>query len=100
MSEVIVYGFSDDLIEVEGEINQEFYLGTDEGGYLAFSDGTLLRVDYDGDWNISLKASGKSSYHNEPPADNGSDYSDIVTLTGDFKWVLFGGVGSLGRREE
>ncbi len=56
MSEVIVYGASDDLIEVEGAIREEFTANRDgEANLLAFSDGTLLEVTYTdaGIWRIA-----------------------------------------------
>jgi len=38
-----VYGASDDLIEIKGDIREEFSRYDSEGDYLAFSDGTVLK---------------------------------------------------------
>ena len=54
-----VYGASDDLIEVEGDIREEFTALFDchdnVGGILAFSEGTIVRIvyDIDGIWRIT-----------------------------------------------
>jgi hypothetical protein len=96
MSQVVVYGASDDLIEVEGAISEEFYApqaGEDTGGYLAFSDGTLLSISYTGDglWKISTFSAGEgTSFAIESATDIDDNYSDRVTLKGDFKWVVMG----------
>ncbi len=54
-----VSGASDDLIQIKGDITEEFnhYAGdNDEGVYLAFSDGTVLKAfrDSDGLWRLSV----------------------------------------------
>lgn len=98
MSEVMIYGASDDLIEVEGALVAEFNaFDEDEGVYLAFSDGTMLRVVYDdgGVWRITPHVSGRASYFKvEAPGDDENNYSDRVTLTlaphvtdEEFRWV-------------
>lgn len=100
-----VYGASDDLIEVEGEIREEFsYSGDDErGDVLGFSDGTLLSIEYGraGIWRINLLASGALAYNkDEGYSDEGQRedgkpaYSDVVTLSGEpevvVRWVVHG----------
>jgi hypothetical protein len=90
---VKVYGASDDLIEVEGDIDEEFNPKNDEDpSYLAFADGTVLRVTYDGMWHIQRIAVGSATYLKHEATNEDDDYSDIVTLTGDgpLKWVVFG----------
>lgn len=89
-----VYGASDDLIEIEGDIREEFsfYSRDKESRLLAFSDGTLLRIIYDDDgiWRISLIARGRSDFSKQ----EGSvpeDTNDIVTLAGEtISWVVLG----------
>jgi len=62
-----IYGGSDDLIEIKGDINEEIgNYGTDErnsGNLLAFSDGTILDVKYGkpqgGIWAITLLSRGE-----------------------------------------
>jgi hypothetical protein len=99
MATVTIYGASDDLIEVEGDLREEFY-ALDEGGMsLAFGDGTILDVRYDdhGIWRITRGFVGSASFEKqEALGDDGNRedgkpaYSDVVTLTGELLWV-FGG---------
>lgn len=96
---VTIYGASDDLIEVGGALYEEFSALNDHreetGGILAFSDGTVLDVIYDhnGVWRITRLATGTATFEKiEAPPEEGEDgnYSDRVTLTGDFAWCVFG----------
>jgi hypothetical protein len=63
---ITVYGASDDLIEVEGDINATFRYagGTDSGNgdLLAFSDGTVLSMhpDLEYAWVIDVLVRGTS----------------------------------------
>mgnify|MGYP006303607767 CR=1 FL=1 len=55
MSEFILYGASDDLIEIDGDVRAEFYSSwEDDKDYIAFSTGLLLSVEYNeqGIWRI------------------------------------------------
>lgn len=79
-----VYGASDDLVEVEGDITEEFpHYG--EPVLLAFSEGTILRVvfDRDGIWRITPVFKGKARMThiicNPDPLDD-DEYSDVVHL--------------------
>lgn len=95
-----VYGASDDLIEVDGDVEAEFYalkIGEDEddGGVLAFSDGTVLRIIYTraGVWRITPVAIGVSVVDIvQAPEDNEDNYSDVATLTHShtIQWVVCG----------
>lgn len=94
LATVTIYGASDDLVEIEGDINEEFY-ATDEGEMcLLFGDGTVLDIEYDrhGIWRITGKPGSATMTKEEATADEGDRpdgkpaYSDIVTLTGDLKW--------------
>lgn len=93
---VVVYGSSDDLVEIEGEIDQEFYLrpeGDDESMILAFSDGTVLHITYDeqGMWRINRLFPGTASYSKREGTDPDGDYSDRVELAGlPIYWVVAG----------
>lgn len=81
---VKVYGASDDLVEVEGDLREEF-----DGGdvTLIFGDGTHLKVEYceDGCWHISRVKKGTAKFKKvfSTPNSESSDYSDIVELEGD-----------------
>lgn len=95
---ITVYGSSDDLIEVEGDIREEFTYRmspiTDEGAgdLLAFSDGTILRIAYTaaGVWRITQVALGTSSLGIEQAPEGDEDnYSDRATLS-SARWVVQG----------
>jgi len=88
---VEVTGASDDLIEVDGAIREEFSAYNSEGDYLAFGDGTVLRVVYDQDgiWRVSRVVAGAADY-THTPGDVQTDTFDVAVLTGDIRWVLRG----------
>jgi len=88
---VTVYGASDDLIEVDGDIYEEFSHNSDEPALLAFSDGTVLRVtfDEDGIWRITPVISGTATFSHEFGQDD-REHSDKATLDGDVRWVMYG----------
>lgn len=92
MSELRIYGASDDLIEVEGDIRDEFpYSDAEAGDLLAFSDGTILRIAYttSGVWTISLVRRGRCEYDlRQAPEGVDDDYSDVALLRGDITWVV------------
>ena len=94
MSKVLVYGASDDLIEIEGDLSEEFNpSGNNEMCYLAFSDGTVLSVAYDrsGVWRINRVQAGTSAYEKREGTGPDEDYSDHVTLHGDdLRWATLG----------
>ena len=100
-----IYGASDDLIEVEGDISEEFnhYASgdKDEPTYLGFSDGTILRVLFDRDsiWRFTPLIVGKARLvHTVCTIDDPDDaYSDQVHLFDDglpadqkIRWAMLG----------
>jgi len=89
-----VRGASDDLIEVDGDISEEFdALGNAAtGGLLGFSNGTLLRVAYDEDgvWRITQLDHHGSVTIEHAPADDDENYSDVATLHAPADWVVYG----------
>lgn len=92
---VTVYGASDDLIEVEGAITEEFGAmdcSGEEPRYLAFSDGTVLRVTYSakGCWEIRQVAVGHAVFECVPHDNDATTYSDRATLTGVITSVVCG----------
>jgi hypothetical protein len=103
-----IYGASDDLVEVEGDISEEFsFYG--ESSYLAVSDGTVLRVDYDRDgiWRFTRVSRGKSRLvHTIQTIDDPErGYSDVIHLFDDglpeedkIRWVVFGSFLAVARR--
>ncbi len=90
-----IYGASDDLIELEGQIVEEFnvFLG-DEPVLLGMSDGTLLRVVRPhGVWRFTEIRRGPRTmlFIDQCPEDHETRYSDEVYLTGaQISWVLCG----------
>ncbi len=95
---ITIYGASDDLIEVEGDIEEEFTApkeATDEkhqGAFIAVSDGSLFRITYgargEGTWRITPVVKGSARYTKiEASSEDSREYSDRVTLEGDIRWV-------------
>lgn len=93
VAKIQITGYSDDLIEIEGTIEEELVALHDgaEGDLLTFSDGTVLRINYSkgGIWRITLVAQGSAVMtKDENPEDDDDRYSDVVTLEGDIKWIV------------
>ncbi len=88
------YGSSDDLVEVDGPdgLGEEFNPRGDGPGYLAFSEGTLLSIEYTdtGFWRINRLVAGSATYTKRDGTDESTDYSDHVELVGDIRWVTYG----------
>lgn len=95
---VTIYGASDDLIEIEGDIREEFTPPYDEEALLAFSDGTVLRMRYSaqGVWRIvPVMSNSEGPYRGElvieqAPENNEDNYSDRATILADIFWVVMG----------
>jgi hypothetical protein len=94
---ITVYGASDDMIEVEGDIREEWdYFGEDPdwaGDIVAFSDGTVLRVQFtdEGFWRITPHLKGSAFLRIDQATDEDEDYSDKARLEGDdVRWVVHG----------
>lgn len=89
-----IYGASDDLIEVEGAIREEFDpSGDDDGTLLVCSNGTVLRITYTdaGIWRIVPVTTGYgSTVIDLAPEDDDDNYSDVATVTFDLApvWVV------------
>lgn len=90
---IVVYGVSDDLIEIEGFVREEFYANYGEVTYLAFSDGTLIAIEYadSGEWKI-MQHSVPNRIDIDPSGhglDDYPDYSDVATIItdGPVEWV-------------
>lgn len=99
---VTVRGRSDDLIEIGGDLTEEFtYLNEDGGEVVAFPDGTVLRItfDYLGVWRITPLYRGHGTLTIDQA--HGDDArTDIATLTFDVPavWAMHGtSVASLRR---
>lgn len=89
---VTVYGASDDLIEIEGAIREEWSPGEPDA-ILGFSDGTTLRIHFDSDgmWRITPLTNGTAELSIVQTTTDGEGYSDVATLTGsELRWCLAG----------
>jgi hypothetical protein len=92
---VIVTGASDDLIEFEGDITDEFHAPVLDGHeVLAFSDGTMLgvRIDDEGIWRFHELRPGDAELEIVPAGRLGDEaYSDRVTLKHpNMRWCVLG----------
>ncbi len=92
---ITVTGHSDDIIAISGDLNEEFpYNGNDgKGDLLAFSDGTLLRIQFDrdgdGTWRITPLRSGAAGLAVDQHV--GEDGTDTATLDGSgIRWAVHG----------
>ena len=84
---VVVYGASDDLIEIDGAITEEFSMPDTEEALLAFSNGVLLRVEYRTVWRIIPVAGLDKVTITQATEDDESNYSDRAVIAGPVKWV-------------
>jgi len=88
-----VYGASDDLIEFNGDIHEEFnwLLSDNDVKYLAFSDGTVLRVCYDNDglWRLTQIYKG-TLLERIDQGNVDEDKNDIAYFKEGVKWCIGG----------
>lgn len=91
MPTVLVHGQSDDLIEVEGDLREEFS-AYDISKYLHFDNGTILKIGHDvvkdKGWHIEVVKLGDVELKYLDPIMHGDDhYSDQLKLIGDITRV-------------
>ncbi len=93
MVTIKIYGASDDLVEVEGQVP-----GCNEYGsyshplYIELSTGDVFKVEYTdaGVWEVRPEElTGKLTQRFEPHGDGGDPepYTDTVTVSGPIEWV-------------
>lgn len=92
MAEIKIHGASDDLIEIDGDIREEFNPPYDaEHSLVACSNGVLLRIAYtddgDGIWRITPLLGADQVSIWQCPLDDEESYSDIATISGPLVWV-------------
>ena len=88
---ITIYGASDDLIEVEGDVRDEFY--ADEMNLIATSNGVAIRIHYSqaGVWRIEFVGGDQSLVTiTQAPEDDDDNYSDTCIISGDVKWIVMG----------
>jgi hypothetical protein len=85
-----IRGASDDLIEIDGALSEEFSV-SGESVLLGVSDGTLLTVSFDvsGVWRINLLVEGSAEYSKVDGTEKSG--TDVVKLEApSLTWVLLG----------
>ena len=95
-----IYGASDDLIEIDGQINDEVEAYSSETKPIKFktSLGTKGTILYNGEWKITIteegsdfmrvvESVGDDDDHTEDNTKNIPSYSDVLILSGDLEWV-------------
>lgn len=89
---ITITGASDDLIEVDGDISEEFNPPDGEDSILGFSNGVLLRVRYDDDgiWRITPIRGGEVVTIVYGGATHDADTHDVATLISPADWVVCG----------
>jgi hypothetical protein len=99
-----IYGASDDLIEIDGQISDEVdaYSASDEPVKFKTSQGTKGSIMYDGEWKITIKEEGSDfvkviesvgddNNHTEENTKSIPSYSDALILSGDLEWIKVNG---------
>lgn len=82
-------GYSDDLLCVTGDINEEFDVYSPDAGLVLFSDATLATWRYDaaGMWRFDV-VHANSLYKLVAGTDVDSDYTDRLTIPGYINQVV------------
>ena len=99
-----IYGASDDLIEIDGQISDEVdaYSSSDEPIKFKTSNGTKGNITYDGEWKITIteegsdfvkviESVGDDNDHTEENTKDVPPYSDVLILDGELEWVKIKG---------
>ena len=96
MNKIVIYGVSDDLIEVDGNVQgcDEYYSGTQKGTVVCLPTEDRFTVNYGarGVWEVAHEhVSGKLQVEitKAPPEDDPDPYTDTATVTGDIQRVEF-----------
>jgi len=93
---VKIYGSSDDLVEVGGDVTEEFnipYNTHEETAIIATNVGVVVRITYteQGVWRIVPIAGQPEQYTIvQAPEDDDDNYSDRCEIHGDIAWVVYG----------
>lgn len=86
-----VYGASDDLIEITGDVRGEFYANFYDSTFIVVGD-TELAVEYDGEWHFEVIDEGENDKVDLYSLDDKSlaqspDYSESVVIKSNSKEV-------------
>jgi hypothetical protein len=87
----LVYGASDNLIEVEGELFSgeiNYPMKSDDHVTLVFSDGTILKLSFEDVWEIQMVHRGNLFNRiDKYSEDEDYIYSDKAYFNNDLKWT-------------
>jgi hypothetical protein len=100
-----IYGASDDLIIIDGQIDDEVdaYSSSNEPVKFKTSLGTKGIISYNGEWKITIKEEGDDfvrvvesigdeyDEHIEENTKSIPSYSDALILSGDLEWIKVNG---------
>jgi hypothetical protein len=99
----MVFGYSDDIISIDGSISDEKPHDSDKAAAITASDGTKARIKLNnkGIWNIIVDVKGSKYISLVPAVGEGekhtieglkdcSPYSDILLLDEGIEWVKIG----------
>ncbi len=95
----ILRGYSDDIISLKGNVNEEFGFVDYIDRVIMLDDGTVFSIDYNsnGIWRFHIKKVGSKYTYTKKEATGDDDdingdncYSDIITISGDLKYAVFG----------
>ena len=89
---ITIYGASDDLVEIDGDVYEEFPVGGDDTSYVGTSNGALIKITYTstGTWRITPVAGLELISIVQAPEDDEKNYTDRATISGDIAWVVCG----------
>ena len=99
----IIYGSSDDVVEIDGQVQAEYinYTLAKRGITFESSDETKGTITYDGDWLINVDKEGSLFQELRPNVgDNGkhkdlafkcTSWSDVLILKDGILWVKING---------
>lgn len=88
---VTLFGYSDDLVEIEGDVREEFNPTGDEPVLVTFSTGTVASIQYtaEGAWRIIVLEPGTTVLDlQQCPADDEDDYTDRLVISSQVEWVV------------
>jgi hypothetical protein len=89
-SGTVITASGDDLIEISGELKEEFNAYECINGTMALSDGTLLRVTYDEDGIWRFKPIYKGDlFENIIVGSINKDTNDEIYFKNGLKWCAF-----------
>lgn len=96
----LIWGASDDLVEISGAIEEEANLYNGDIT-ISCSDGTKGSITYNGIWDITINKEGthfeklikgteEEIPHTDEDAKGCSAYSDVLVLSEGIEWVRIG----------